>query len=174
MLVSASESARVWLLLRTKPKQERHAVAALVERDVEGYCPRVVEPRWHTRAPVGPVPLFPSYVFAYCEPRTHFAAANYCPGIIEVVRFGHQLAAVEEQFITSLREREGERGYLALREVRRPPRPGQRARILAGALAGYEGLVERYMPAQDRVRLLLLLVSGKRRVELDARHIRCA
>jgi hypothetical protein len=59
-------------------------------------------------------------------------------------------------------------------EVRRPPAGGQQARVLAGAFAGYEGLVERYMLASDRVRLLLMLVGGGRRVEVEARQIRCA
>jgi transcriptional antiterminator RfaH len=174
MLVSAIEPREAWLLLRTKPKQERNAVSALTERGLEAYCPRVLEQRMHKRAPVGPVPLFPSYVFARCQVRTQYAAANYCTGVIQVVRFGQLLAAVEDDFVTFLKLREGERGYLAITEVRKPPTRGQRVRVLAGPFAGYEGLVEKYMPARDRVRLLLMMVGGGRRIELDARHIRCA
>jgi len=44
--------------------------------------------------------------------------------------------------------------------------------VLVGPFAEYEGLVERYMPASDRVRLLLRLVGGGRQVEVEARQIR--
>lgn len=174
MLISAIQPRDVWLLLRTKPKQERNAVGALRERGLEAYCPRVLEPRLHKRAPVGPVPLFPSYVFAQCHVPTQFGLANYCTGVIEVVRFGEFLASVEDDFVALLQQREGERGFLAMAEMRRPLARGQRVRVLAGPFAGYEGLVEKYMPARDRVRLLLMLVSGGRSLELEARHVRCA
>ena len=172
MLIAPDEQRTVWLLVRTKPKQETALVQALGGRDVLAYCPRILEPRWHLRAPRGPVPLFPSYVFAYCVPRERYAAVRYCPGASGIVRFGDALAAVEEDFIASLREREGERGYLVIAEARRAPSKGARVRVVQGPLQGLEGIVTQYLPAKDRVRLLLSMVSGVRHVEVDARHIR--
>jgi transcription antitermination factor NusG len=171
MLIDPQETRAVWLLLRTKSKQERAVAEALVGRGVETYLPRVVEPRWHARAPVGPVPLFPSYVFAHCAPCERFAAVHYCPGATGLVRFGGALAAIEDEIIVSLKEGEGERGYLVIGEVRREPKKGSRVRVVKGPLAGFEGIVERYMPASDRVRLLLALVRSARSVEVDAGHI---
>jgi transcription antitermination factor NusG len=174
MLVSPEASDALWLLLRTKPKQERGVTESLLARGVESYLPRVLEPRLHARAPLGPVPLFPAYVFARCVVRERYAAVHYCPGALGVVRFGGLLAAVEDEVVADLRIREGERGYLVLQEVRRAPRLGARARVMEGPLKGFEGIVTRYLPSKDRVRLLLSLVSGVRNVEVDARHLRCA
>ena len=174
MLVDPLEPRAVWLLLRTKPKKEKVVAESLAGRDVEAYVPRVVEPRWHDRAPRGPVPLFPSYVFARCAPRDRFAAVHYCPGAAGIVRFGDVLAAVEDGFVDALREREGDRGYLVIGEVRKEPKRGARVRVVTGPLAGFEGLVERYMPARDRVRLLLSMVGTVRSVEVEAGHIRPA
>ncbi len=174
MLVPPDDSRALWLVLRTKPKQERAVAATLEARGVAGYVPRVLEPRLHPRAPVGPVPLFPSYVFAQAVVRERLAAVHYCPGALGVVRFGALLAAVEDGVVTALRAREGERGYLVLRDVREAPRPGARARVVGGPLQGFEGIVTRFLPARDRVRLLLSLVSGVRHVEVDTRHLRCA
>ncbi len=171
MLVEPTDPRPAWLLLRTKPKQERAVSAALEGRGIEAYCPRVLEPRTHRRAPVGPVPLFPSYVFAYGAARDHFRTIHFCAGAAGIVRFGDYLAAVEEEFIGELRRRSAETGHLVFRDVRVAPRAGSRVRIASGPLLGYEGLVERYLPARDRVRILLLLVGGTRRVELDARHV---
>jgi transcription antitermination factor NusG len=171
MLIDPSFAAPAWLLVRAKPKQERLVLDTLAGRDLEAYCPRVVAPRMHTRAPRVPMPLFPGYIFARCVPRDRFAAANYCPGAIGVVRFGGELAAVEEEFIALLREREGDRGYLVIGDARRQPRAGMKARIVKGPLAGFEGIVQRYMPARDRVRMLLQMVRAVRVVEVDAAHI---
>jgi transcriptional antiterminator RfaH len=174
MLVPPTDVRLLWLVVRTKPKQERAVVEVLQGRSIAGYCPRIVEPRWHLRAPRGPVPLFPSYVFAHCVVHDDYAAVNYCPGAAGVVRFGAELAAVEDEVIVRLRETEGERGYLEVKAVRRAPRVGERVRIERGPLAGLEGVVTRYMPARDRVRLLLMLVSGTRSAEVEAGHVRCA
>jgi transcription antitermination factor NusG len=172
MLVQPTDPRLLWYLLRTKLKQERAVVETLSARGVEGYCPRVLEPRWHARAPRGPMPLFPSYVFARFLAAESFAAVNYCTGAAGVVRFGTALAAVEDAVVAELREREGERGYVEFKAVREKPREGERARIERGPLAGLEGVVTRYLPARDRVRLLLALVGGARNVEVDARHVR--
>jgi transcription antitermination factor NusG len=174
MLITPDEDRPVWLLVRSKPKQETAVVQALAGRDVPAYCPRILEPRWHPRAPRGPVPLFPSYVFAHCVPNERYAAVRYCPGASGIVRFGDALAAVEDDFIASLREREGERGYLVIAEARRAPSKGARVRVVEGPLQGLEGIVTQYLPAKDRVRLLLSMVSGVRNVEVDVRHIRSA
>jgi transcription antitermination factor NusG len=174
MLIAPYEDRPVWLLVRTKPKKETALVEALEGRDVPAYCPRILEPRWHLRAPRGPVPLFPSYVFAHCVPKERYAAVRYCTGASGIVRFGDALAAVEDEFIASLREREGGRGYLVIAEARRAPAKGSRVRVVHGPLQGFEGIVTQYLPAKDRVRLLLSMVSGVRNVEVDARHIRSA
>lgn len=174
MLIPPSAAELVWLLVRSKPKQEKVVSEALGARGVETYCPRVLDPRSHRRAPQGPVPLFPSYVFAHCVPSERYAAVHYCTGGLGIVRFGEMLAGVEDASIELLRSREGERGYLVYGEVRKGPKPGARARLVGGPLRGFEGIVERYLPARDRVRLLLTLVGGVRRVEVDAGHVRCA
>jgi transcription antitermination factor NusG len=174
MLIALDDPRLVWLLLRTKPKQETAAVQALGAREVPAYCPRIVEPRWHVRAPRGPVPLFPSYVFAQCVVKERYAAVRYCSGVSGIVRFGEALAAVGDDFVASLREREGERGYVVIAEARRAPTKGSRVRVVHGPLHGLEGIVTQYLPAKDRVRLLLTMVCGVRNVEVDARHIRCA
>ncbi len=172
MLIEPDDPRRLWLVLRTKPKQERVVTEVLSARDVVGYCPQVLAPRTHRRAPHGPVPLFPSYVFASCVVRERFAAVHYCPGALGVVQFGDRVAALEDEIVAELRRREEGRGYLVVADVRHPLARGARVRIVEGPLAGLEGIVERYMSARDRVRLLLQLVTGTRTGEVEAAHVR--
>ncbi len=172
MLVAPTDPRLLWFLLRTKPKQERAVVETLTARSVTAYCPLVLEPRWHRRAPRGPVPLFPSYVFARFLTAESFGMVNYCPGAAGIVRFGGELAALEDAAIDGLRAREADRGYVEVKAARGGPREGSRVRIERGPLAGLEGVVTRYLPARDRVRLLLAAIGGVRNVEVDARHVR--
>ena len=174
MEFSSPTGQPVWLVVRSKPKQERNLLDALAAREVEAYCPRILEPPRHRHAPRGPVPLFPSYVFAHCVLEDKYLAVHYCTGAVGVVRFGDEVAIVDDGIIAGLREREGERGYVVVREVRRPMAEGERVRIVQGPLAGLEGVVRRYLPAKDRVRLLLSIVRGVRHVEVDARHVQSA
>jgi transcriptional antiterminator RfaH len=172
--VAALQEQLVWLVVRTKPKQERHALEALAGRGIEAYCPRILEPPQHRHAPRGPVPLFPGYVFARCLLPQCYRAVHYCSGVAGVVRFGQELAVLDDAIVEALREREGERGYVVVREVRRQPRQGEAVRIVEGPLAGLSGVVERYVPGRDRVRLLLRVVRGVRCAEVPATQVESA
>jgi len=149
-------------------------VEALAGRGIEAYCPRILEPPRHRHAPRGPVPLFPSYVFARCLLPERYLAVHYCTGAVGVVRFGEEVAVLDDAIVEALRQREGERGYLVVQEVRRHPARGEAVRIVEGPLAGLSGVVQRYLPGRDRVRLLLSVLRGVREVEVDARHVQRA
>jgi transcription termination factor NusG len=173
VLVAGTDERPHWLLVRTKRLQERKAAQALEARRIEAYCPMVLEPRLSRFAPRGPVPLFPGYVFGRVALRETFAAAQYCPGSVGLVRLGDGFAALEEKLVAELKEREGARGYAVLDLVPRQLRNGVRVRVTRGALRGWEGIVSRYVPARQRVRMLLGVAYGVRAVEVDAADVRC-
>ena len=135
MLVPFADRRVAWLLLRTKPKREHNGVQVLHHRVLEAYCPHVLQVRRYARAPVDPVPLFPSHGFARCEVRSRHTA-SYCPGIFGAVRFGEFLATVDNSSVDLLRSREGELGYLPAREVRKPPARGQEGPLADRAVHG--------------------------------------
>ena len=47
-----------WMVVRTKPRQERVAMNHLGNRGVESYCPMYLEPSWNRRAVNRPTPMF--------------------------------------------------------------------------------------------------------------------
>jgi len=155
---SAAPSPTPWLLVHTKPKQEAVAEASLRARDLQVYCPRVVEPPAHPRSPRGPMPLFPSYVFCNAKPEDGLAAATYCPGVHRLVRFGDAFAALGDADIAVLRGRESGAGYLVIAPT--PVRSGNVVRITAGPLSGLGAVVDGLVPSRERVRLLLTLAFG--------------
>jgi len=181
-MLSALESPRVdvsqevsaeavpWLLVHTKPKQERLAERLLGERGLAVYCPRVLEPRLYPTSPLGPVPLFPSYVFCRASVADTLAAILYCPGVHRLIRFGDVFAALENADVDFLRTREEGRGYIVI--PKKPLRVGGRVRLTAGPFKDMEAIIERYVPAAERVRLLLKTVSGTWHVQVSSKTVR--
>ncbi len=131
------------------------------------YVPLYLEPRWHRRAPRGPVPLFPGYLFARCVPAEQLAAVRYCPGVAGPVTFGGRLATVGAGVIDALRELEGERGYVEPREIVRAPRAGERVRVLRGPLKGLEGVFEKPLRGGERAMILVEFLRSRRTIEVD-------
>lgn len=174
MLLSPLDVRASWLLLRSKPKQESLALESLSSRGFETYCPRILDKPAHRHAPTGPVPLFPGYLFCRGSVLGDFHALTYAHGVTGFVRFGERFAALEDEEISSLREREDGRGYLVPRDVRIYAPRGSRVRVVDGAFRGYEGTVMGYCSGKERVKLLLLLVKGSLRVQVPTEQIRVA
>lgn len=156
-----------WLVVRSKPRQERVAVRHLAEREVEPYCPLFLEPPWHKRAPRGPVPLFGGYLFVRCNPATQLNAVSYCPGVLHPVRFDRRLATVEPEVIAALRAREAERGYVVPNELAHGIESGRTVRVMAGPLEGMEGVFRGYLRGGQRARVLMEFLRRRSLVELD-------
>lgn len=158
---------QAWLVVRSKPRQERVAVCHLREREVEPYCPMYLEPPWHTRAPRGPVPLFGGYLFVRCVPQTQLNAVSYCPGVQHVVRFDREPATVEQGIIDALRAREAERGYVVPSELEFGIAKGRKVRVMSGPLKEMEGIFRGYLRGGQRARVLMEFLRRKSLVEVD-------
>jgi len=154
-------------VVQTKPRQERVAVHHLVQRGVEPYCPLFLQPPWHRRAPRGPVPLFPGYIFVGCDPREELNAVQYCPGVLRPLSFDRKLATVDDALIEELRRREEDRGFIVPEDFRRKMEKGSRVRVMGGPLRGFEGVFEGYLKGGQRARILLDFLRSQRRVELE-------
>ena len=165
--VLSNRPERDWLVLRTKPRQERIAVHHLGGRGVEPYCPLLLQPPSHRRAPRGPVPLFPGYIFVARGRQASLNSVRYCPGILGLLSFDRQPATVEQALIDELRQKEGERGYIVLEDMRSTIEKGARVRVTGGSLEGFEGVFQGYIKGGRRARILLDFLSGRRRVEID-------
>jgi transcription antitermination factor NusG len=160
-----------WIVVRTKPRQERAAVSHLLHREVEAYCPLYVEPRWHRRAPRGPVPLFSGYIFVRCVPRLKLNAVSFCPGVAYTVRFNRRVATVEQDVIDAIKLREAQRGYVVPTEIEVGIRVGNKVMVMAGPLKGLEGIFQGYLRGGQRAKVLLEFLRQKNLVELDTEFL---
>jgi transcriptional antiterminator RfaH len=167
MRTSPHDDRDAWLVVQTKPRQERVAVSHLVQREVVPYCPLFLEPVWHLRAPRGPVPLFAGYIFVRCDCGRQLNAVRYCPGVLRPVSFDRRPATVDGAFIASLRDLEGDRGFIIPEDVVRPMSKGCRVRVMGGPLKGLEGMFNGYVKGGQRAQVLLGLLRAQRLVEVD-------
>ncbi len=130
----------------------------LARQGFETYLPRLQlralrGARWVDRI----VALFPRYVFVRLDlGRQALAPVRSTRGVANLVRFGDEAALVPDTVIRSLRQRENrETGLHWL--VPHRPRRGAPVAVVAGPLAGLEGVFERDTGEERAIVLLSLL-----------------
>jgi len=165
--IDVEDLPREWLVVRTKPRQERVAVCHLSQREVEPYCPLYLEPPWHPRAPKGPTPLFSGYIFVRCNPRLQLNAVCFCPGVSHLVRFDREPATVDQTIIDALKARESDRGYVVPTELELGIENGRKVRVMAGPLKDMEGIFRGYLRGGQRARILLEFLRRRSLVEVE-------
>jgi transcriptional antiterminator RfaH len=142
-----------WYAIRTKPRQEKQAEFHLRQLCVETFLPLLRQNKMVRRARKMVLsPLFPGYMFARVDVRTHYRTVNFARGVLTIVGFGGKPAEMSQELIDTIKRRL-ENGYLT-------PDPkhfkrGQILHINGGPLAGLEAVFVREMTDRNRVLVLL-------------------
>jgi transcriptional antiterminator RfaH len=163
--------AKQWYALRSKPRKEEVLWKQLDDRGIEVFYPRL---RVH---PVNPrsrkvKPYFPGYLFVNLDldelGQTIF---QWMPHTTGLVSFGGEPATVPEHLIYAIRRRVDEIAR-AGGETFDGLKTGDMVLIEHGPFAGYEAIFDTRLTGNERVRVLLQLLSSRRvPVELDVAHI---
>ncbi len=157
-----------WYCLQAQPRHESIAARALRQReDIEVFCPRIRfrRPRaggqmWMTEA------LFPGYLFARFDLPSRHREIGHAHGLRGIVRFGGIHPAVPDNVIDHLRLSVGDD---ELTEIASQPGPGDDVILTGGALHGLEAVVTQYLPARDRIRVLMEFMGRQMELEIPAR-----
>jgi transcription antitermination factor NusG len=154
-------SAGNWYALYTCPRHEKRVAEQIEQRHIPCFLPlyRSVR-RWKDRRKELELALFPSYVFVRIEPQTRLRVLNL-PGVVRMVTFNGQPAALPEAEIESLR-----RGLTG--RMRMAPHPylqvGRRVRLRSGPMAGLEGTLSR---RKEGLRLVVSIEMLMRAVAVE-------
>ncbi len=159
-----SDTAPAWYCVRSQIKHEHIAAQHLLKLpDVDVFCPRVRFQRatrrgkvWFTEA------MFPNYLFARFELR-NLRIIKAEPGVASVVHFGAHFATVADEIIADLRERLDETDLKVFPDA---VQPGDGVVIADGTFMGITAVVQRLLPAKDRVRVLLEFLGRPVETEL--------
>ena len=166
----ASSDTPIWFCLRTQPKHEHIAAAALRQRlEIRCFAPRVRFPKATRRGRVWFVEaMFPGYLFAqFVFPLLH-RRVEHSHGIRGIVHFGDYVATLDPQTMAALQEKTGEEEIVTLDpEIK----VGQSVRIAEGPFQGLEVVVTRLLPARERVKVLLEFLGRPVETEISTPSI---
>lgn len=171
-LESAPEGLQ-WLVVMVAPRREADAAKALHEAGYRSWHPQLTT--WITNARLRiktkvNLPLFPRYIFVAQQP----GAAK---PIIDCDHVGYVIGPVPKQrrgrqtLLEALSDRQGKGEFIIVK----PPSFATGEKVLIsddGPFSGLEGLVER--SENDRVFILLNILGGENRVEVDALSLKVA
>jgi len=153
-----------WVAVYTVARHEKAIARQFQERSIETFLPiyRSVR-RWKDRKKEVELALFPSYVFVRIS-ADHKLQVLQVPGVVHIVSFNGELAALPEQEINALRSGLDNQLYA---EPCPYLRVGKRVRVIRGPMAGAEGILSR---KKDRYRVVISVDVLMRSVavEVDA------
>lgn len=161
---------QAWYLIQTKPRQEHTARDNLERQGYRSYLPLApVKRRRRGRSYTDIGPMFPRYLFIYLsDSMDDWGPIRSTLGVVSLVKFGQQPARVPDDLITSLKEREDEKGVQPLPEKKLIY--GDKLRISEGPFEGYEGLFYAES-SRDRVIMLIKVLEQYTRVEVSRNKV---
>lgn len=161
---------QAWYCVRTQPKHEHIAGASLLKRlGLEVFLPRLRLERATRRGPVNVVePLFPCYLFVRCSLGEHADSIRHTYGVSSLVHFSGQVPPVPDPVIEELRQCFEEDEPMSVQER---ISPGDEVTVAEGAFLGSRGVVVRFLPARQRVQVLLEFLGRMTVAEVDRRSL---
>lgn len=157
----ASRAMTHWCAIYTTARHEKVVARQLEERRIETFLPLYRSwHRWKDRKKLVELALFPSYVFVRIE-STDKLRVLQVSGVVSLVSFNGQIAALPEQDIEALR-----RGLE--NDVYAEPCPylrvGRRVRVVRGPMSGAEGILTR---KKDKCRVVISVDVLQRSVAVE-------
>jgi transcription termination/antitermination protein NusG len=153
-----------WYALYVKPNKEKTVEQLLSQRCFETFSPSILERRlWSDRIKTIERALFPGYVFCRFNPvGEERMPVLTVPGVHWIVGNGRE--AVPEPQVDALRRALQSGSRVEPHEFLQV---GDRVRVLAGPLAGVEGIVKGSVQHQATVQLILSVELLRRSVSVE-------
>ena len=158
-----------WFAVVSKPRQEKTAFENLQRQGFECFLPMAENPyqrrsKKHQRIVE---PLFPRYLFLRAiASHQNLAPVRSTKGVLNMVRFGTELAVVPDSVIHAIQSSmEEDTGLVKIEPV--PIEAGDKVRIFDGPLAGINGVVQE-TNSNNRALILMELLGRPTKVQVEA------
>jgi len=157
-----------WIVVRSKPRSEKVAHNELVKKNIEAYLPLLKERRkWSDRKKWVEFPLFSSYLFARIDIKDSIFVLQ-TQGVNTIVKFGKQIAIVQNSVIEAIRlAMEG--GY-ELEPVEYFVE-GNIVEVVAGPMKGVKGIVAK-LKGQNRLIIKIDAIQQALSIQIESKFIR--
>jgi transcriptional antiterminator RfaH len=159
-----------WYVVHTKVRQEQTACDNLARQGYAVYLPRIkILKRRRGRQQTQLEAMFPRYIFVRPGSAAHsIAPVRSTLGVVTLVRFGQEPAAMREEVLARIRDFEARQND-APEDVISPFQPGGRICVVDGPLTGLEGLISDV--SQERVVVLMHLLGASTRVTMSYHQV---
>ena len=164
--MNMTDKGNAWYCLKSKPKQEHIATGYLkYHLNIEVFCPRMRYKKATSRGPVWfTEAIFPSYVFAKFDASTDFRKVSQAIGIESIVHFGDEIPVIPENIIQDLRKHMDGKEMIVFSQ---PVDVGETVNIINGPMMGMEVVVTGFLPAKQRVKILVDVLGNTTTAEID-------
>ena len=140
-----------WLVIYTKPRQEKKLAERLQQAGYTVYCPtQRMKKRWSDRWKWIEQPLFISHIFIQIDPERR-DAVYFVPGFVRFLFWLKRPAQVRPKEIETLKRWLNDFAPEAITTSHL--HPGQKTKVLTGPLQGQEGILQEVKA--ERVHLFL-------------------
>lgn len=145
-----------WMVVKTKPHQERYAAKNVRRQGHACIAPFVTEEDSRKE-----VPLFAGFIFVQ-GPAWHYLKGTY--GVVYPIMMGDKPALMPLREMRDILRRVGEDDVITIKAEKFSP--GQHIKFRRGAWLGYKGVYNKAV-GKNRVRILLRLLGGQHELEFD-------
>lgn len=156
-----------WFAVVTKPRQEQIALQNLERQGYKCFLPMAENPyQRRTKNQKRIEPLFPRYLFlnAIAESQ-NLAPVRSTQGVLNMVRFGTELAVISDQIINAIKQRiTPETGLIKIEPIKM--KPGDTVKVFDGPLTGLNGIVQE-RNSEHRTIILMKLLGRPTKVEVN-------
>jgi len=154
----------LWYVIQTKPGKERDASAYLSDKGLETLSPLMETFSMRNgKITKENKPLFPGYMFGKFALDSNYSLVRWARGVKKVLSFGGYPVPISGSVVELIRAKTDTAGVV---RTTHSFTPNDVIRVKAGPLKDLLGIFERWMPDQERVRILLSLVGYQPTIEL--------
>jgi len=151
-----------WYLIKTKPKQEKIAIANLQNQNYHVYCPSA---KINSKVVV----LFPGYLFIYLDATTeNFSPIRSTKGVSNFVRFGMTYAQIPERIIEFIKASEKSTSEKINNFSKLTP--GDNVLITEGVFKNYNAIFES-LKSDERVILLMNILGQQQTINIERKSL---
>ena len=161
-----------WYAMRSKPNKEDFLAGQLRAHGLEVYYPVL-----HVK-PINPRsrkirPYFPGYLFVHVDlDINNVSDLRWMPGASGLVSFDGEPASVPDLLVDTLKKQVDHHNK-HLQSKTKNFKAGDVVRIQDGPFAGYDAVFDTNLSGEDRVRVLLNLLTDRQMpIEIEGRQIR--
>ena len=156
-----------WYVIYTKTNEEDRAEKNLAAWGLETFYPRIRRKQLNEfsgKVIFFPRPLFPRYIFGRFNAETLLHKVSNSRGVQKVLSLDYAPVSVDDEIVGLIQSRVDEDGFVNLDE---PFRCGDEVRIKDGSLKGLNGIFDRTMKDNNRVKIFLTAINYQASVVVE-------